>query len=123
MQFEVEGAQIKDLWAKIAQLQDIFEAEEECGCCGGASTRMVAREDQQGNKYYELRCLDCHATFSFGQRRQGGDLYPRRRDKDGNPLENHGWSKWEKTKTPAAAPAATSPNSQRSVRPISERPI
>ena len=107
MTFEVEGQQIKDIFERIAYLQDIFEAEEECGACGGASIRMVCRENE-GNRYYELKCLDCGAQFSFGQRRQGGDLFPRRRDREGNFLPDHGWVKFGKPKP------ADSQNSQKS---------
>jgi hypothetical protein len=94
---EVEGATIKDLFVQLANIQDIFEAEEECGLCGSNSIRMVTREND-GNKYHELRCLDCGAQFSFGQRKQGGDLFPRRKDKDGNWLSDRGWSKYSKAK-------------------------
>jgi hypothetical protein len=107
--FEVEGAQAKDIFERISHLQDIFESEMICGCCGGGAIRMVCRR-ADSNKYYELKCLDCSAQFSFGQLRQGGDLFPRRRDKDGNALPDHGWSKWEKPK-PQAAPAPSSRSS------------
>jgi hypothetical protein len=109
--FEVEGPLIKDLFESISKLQDIFEAEDECGCCGGGAIRMVCRT-ADSNKYYELKCTDCSAQFSFGQLRQGGDLFPRRRDKAGNCLPDHGWTKYDKAKAAAAAPAATPKNTQ-----------
>jgi hypothetical protein len=58
---------------------------------------MVCREND-GMRFHELKCLDCGAQFSFGQKRQGGDLFPRRRDSQGNYLPDHGWYKFEKTK-------------------------
>ena len=106
--FEVEGELIKDIFEKIAQLQDIFESEQECGLCGSDSTRLVAREND-GHKYHELRCLDCGGQFSFGQLRNGGDLFPRRKDKDGNWLPDHGWSKYD---AKAKAPTPPAPQQQ-----------
>ena len=112
--FEVEGSLVKDIFERVAALQDIFDAEEECGMCGSASIRMVFRETD-GNRYYELKCLDCGAAFAFGQRRQGGDLFPRRRDKDGNVLPDNGWSKWDRQKQFALTEP---PRSQKSARPV-----
>lgn len=110
---EVEGTTVKELFEKVAQLQDIFEAEEECGLCGSQSIRLVSREND-GNRYHELKCLDCGAAFSFGQRKKGGDLFPRRKDKDGNWLADRGWTKYDKAK----AFALSSPSSAKSEKAV-----
>lgn len=95
--FEVEGGSPKDLFENIANLQSVFEAEERCGLCDSPAIRFRVRE-AAGNKYYELFCVDCRARFSFGQHRQGGGLFPKRRDEAGNLLPSRGWARWEPAK-------------------------
>ena len=59
----------------------------------------VVREND-GNEFYELRCLDCGAKLAFGAHKKGGGLFPRRKDIDGEWLSDRGWQKWNpKTKT------------------------
>jgi hypothetical protein len=45
------------------------------------------------NDYYELVCRDCNAQFGFGQKKNGFDLFPKRKNDQGY-LPNRGWSKW-----------------------------
>ena len=40
--------------------------------------------------------MDCGATLAFGQHKKGGTLLPKRKDENGNWLENGGWHKWQK---------------------------
>lgn len=96
MTVELESEDQKELFSKLASVQEIF-AEEKCGLCGSTNLRFVTRE-VDGNKYYELRCADCGAILSFGQHKKGGTLFPKRKDDEGNYLPNKGWHKWEPSK-------------------------
>ncbi len=91
-QIEVDGKDAKDCFAQLAGAVEVF-GQTKCGCCGSDHCVPVVRENG-GNTYYEMRCTNCGATLGFGQRKQDGHLYPRRRDKEGNYLDNGGWLKW-----------------------------
>lgn len=101
VQIEVEGKDVKDVFAQVASSVEVF-GQQRCGCCNCDVVVPVVRENQ-GNTYYEMRCVNCGATLAFGQRKQDGHLYPRRRDKDGNYLDNGGWLKWAKANELRAA--------------------
>ena len=88
----------KELFAQLSAYQEVF-GESVCGKCGSDNLRFVVREND-GNEYYELRCLDCGAKLAFGVNKKGGTLFPRRKDAEGNWLPDRGWTKWNpKTKT------------------------
>ena len=88
----------KEIFTQLAKFQDVF-SETKCGKCGSENLRFVVREND-GNEYYELRCLDCGAKLAFGVMKKGGGLFPRRKDSDGNWLPDKGWTKWNpKTKS------------------------
>ena len=53
----------------------------------------------EDNDYYEMRCLSCGAALSYGQHKKGGTLFPKRKDENGNWLDNGGWQKWQKEKS------------------------
>ena len=42
--------------------------------------------------------MDCGAVLGFGQHKKGGTLFPKRKDADGNWLENRGWYKYKPPK-------------------------
>ena len=94
---EFEADSIREIWKQLSTFQEVF-GETTCGKCGSEDLRFVVREND-GNEYYELRCLDCGAKLSFGAMKKGGGLFPRRKDADGNWLPDRGWQKWNpKTK-------------------------
>ena len=82
-----------------------FLNEPKCGVCGNTEIVPHCRvvpdpADKKGKAtftYYELKCLrpGCWATLDIGQRKDGG-LYPKRKGKDGQMLENAGWRKYAK---------------------------
>ncbi len=94
LEFELEGAGQKEIFKELATIQEIF-AEEKCGLCGSTNLRFVVR-NVDSNDYYELRCADCGAVLAFGQHKKGGTLFPKRKDDEGNWLQNRGWHKWQK---------------------------
>lgn len=97
LEFELEGAGQKEIFKELAIIQEIF-AEEKCGLCGSTNLRFVVR-NVDGNDYYELRCNDCGAILAFGQHKKGGTLFPKRKDDEGNWLQNKGWHKWAPNQT------------------------
>ncbi len=89
--FEVEGETIKDLFQEIANLQEVFEADTTCGCCNSTNIKYNFRVADSFS-FYELKCQEekCGAAFSFGQNKNGVDLFPKRTS-DGAALPNRGW--------------------------------
>lgn len=122
LMFEVQGESAKDVFRELASIQEVFDSEQSCGCCGGKDLRFLARKVDDYD-FYELSCSnsECRARFAFGQAKKGGALFPKRKDEDGNWLPNRGWSKYEKPgeakavggarpSTPTAAPKQESRN-------------
>jgi hypothetical protein len=94
--FEVEGDP-KEIFTQLAAVQDVFGAAATgCGGCGCPDVYPVVRE-YDGNTYYEMRCTQCRCKLSFGQKRDGGGLFIRRKNKDGDWLPNNGWEDWKAT--------------------------
>lgn len=90
--FEVLGQQAKDIWAQIAQIQSLFEAEVECQLCKTRDLRYDHRITKNGGyNYYELVCRSCGGFFRFGQLKATLELFPRRKDEHGNWLPDGGW--------------------------------
>ena len=92
--FELEAEGQKEIFKELATIQEIF-SEEKCGVCGSTNIKFVVRS-VDGNDYYELRCNDCGAVLAFGQHKKGGTLFPKRKDDDGNYMQNKGWHKFVK---------------------------
>lgn len=92
---EVEESTVKDLFRKMEEASEIFSTESCCGCCNSENIAPCVRT-HDGNDYFEFKCHGCGATFSIGQRKVGGGLFPKYKDKDGNYLPNRGWAKWSR---------------------------
>jgi len=94
--FEVEGDSPKDLFSELASIQEIFDVHE-CGACHGPDVQFRVRKskNQQGKEieYYELQCRNhqCRARLTFGQNADHKGLFPKRKDGNGNWIENNGW--------------------------------
>ena len=65
-----ESETVRELWKQLATFQEVF-GETTCGKCGSENLRFVVREND-GNEYYELRCMDCGARLAFGANKKGG---------------------------------------------------
>lgn len=79
---------------RLSTLEEIF-GHTKCGKCGSENLKFNVRENG-GNKYYELVCQDCGAKLAFGVHKEGGSLFPKRKDSEGNYLKDKGWTKWNK---------------------------
>ena len=101
--FEVQAETVKALFKEIAGIQEVFDADTDCGCCKSSAIHFQARQVDNYD-FYELVCLDCRARFQFGQAKKGGALFPKRKDEDGKLLPNRGWSKFVPKGEAAAAP-------------------
>jgi Zn ribbon nucleic-acid-binding protein len=89
---EVEGADTKDCFTQLAGAIEVF-ANAQCGSCDSQNTMPQCRENG-GNHFYSMKCIDCGAELNYGQRRQDGGLFPKRKDKEGSYLPANGWTKW-----------------------------
>jgi hypothetical protein len=102
VQVEVEGKDVKDAFAQLATAVEVF-GQQHCGACSSEAVVPVVRT-KDGNTYYEMRCKECGATLAFGQKREGGALFPRRRDKDNEYLPNYGWVKYSRQQSDDGTP-------------------
>lgn len=99
--FEIQAEDVKTIFRQISEVQEVFDADATCGCCGSTNLRYMARKVDDYD-FYELSCKDCSARFAFGQAKKGGALFPKRKDEDGHWLPNRGWSKYQKPGEAAA---------------------
>lgn len=89
----------KDLFRQVSSLQEVCGADK-CGACQSENVNFCVRNAVDGKKtyeFFEMRCRECNARLSFGAHQEGGTLFPKRKDTDGNWLENSGWIKFKKT--------------------------
>lgn len=91
---EVEGKDVKDVFTQLNSAVEVF-GNSTCGACRSSSVVPMVRE-HQGNTYFEMKCTQCGSALSFGQRKADGQLYPKRKDKEGEYLEANGWVKFSK---------------------------
>ena len=93
---ELDAETQRDAFQQLSDFQEIFD-EVACGKCASENLRFVVRTVDD-NQFYEIRCMDCGARLEFGSMKQGGRLFPRRKDKEGNWLPDKGWVKWNAEK-------------------------
>lgn len=84
--FDIQGETVKDCFRKIAEAQEVFEADRACGLCGQPNIQCRVRIND-GNEFFELVCADCRGTLALGQTKDNMRLYPKRK---GRP-EHRGW--------------------------------
>ena len=102
--FEVTAETPKDLVAQIADIQEVFDAETACGICGSVNIRLSHRVVESYH-FYELAC-PCGGQFAFGQKKQGGALFPKRHGEAGELLPNGGWKQYRGLPAPGESPSA-----------------
>ena len=81
-------------------------SNNKCGVCGGEDVLPLMREvldpeDKKGKatfKYFEMRCQSkgCWARLALGQKKTDNQLFPKKKDDNGNYLPNGGWEKYVK---------------------------
>jgi len=98
-----EGESHAEIWEQLAQLEEAF-GESACGQCKSMDVRHVVRENESGDKFYELHCMHCYARLRMSVRKKGGAFYPRRKavENDASGLEagqwlpHYGWMRYNK---------------------------
>jgi hypothetical protein len=104
LEIELEGEKQKDLFAELAQADEVF-GESKCGWCGEGNLCFRVRNStaKQGkNKgktftYFEIVCRDCGCYLPMGQHNtDAGTLFPDRKIMNENgdlvyDRENRGW--------------------------------
>lgn len=96
--FELDVKGERDLFEQIAHIQEVFD--HVCGKCDSSNIKLVVREND-GNKFYEMRCKDCGAKLSFGSHKTGGTLFPKRKGDGDEWLPSGGWTKWDASQNKA----------------------
>lgn len=89
MEIEVEGKDTTACFDELARAAEVF-GQNRCGACDNTDIRLVTRE-AKGFTFREAFCCECKAALAFGVKKADGSLFPRRKDEDGNWLENNGW--------------------------------
>jgi len=87
---KVEGENIRELFKALAEVEEVFGAEDHCGKCGNRDIKIRFRSAKKGDGFYELFCPKCRAAFDFGKTQVGNHLWPKR---DG---ENGGWEVYQR---------------------------
>jgi len=94
---------IKQVFEQISEFDEVFANHTTCKATGSADVSFRVRT-VEGNKYYEVVANETGHKLAFGQTKEGGKLFPRRKDKEGNWLSDSGWVKWDpNTKTASTA--------------------
>ena len=93
---EVDAMSVKEAFQALSDYAEPFR-ETTCGLCQGTDVVPNFRESKEGYAFYEMQCSSCGARLEFGQTKEGGRLFPRRKDKEGNPLGSNGWYQWQAT--------------------------
>lgn len=95
---ELEGGTQKELFAAIAQAQEVFDADQACGMCEDQNLKFQVR-NIEGNAFYELACRGCGAKLEYGQHKDNRTLYPKRGE------ISRGWKKFQRPPDARAAAA------------------
>jgi len=89
---ELQADDVKGLFRAIAEVQEILDADSNCGACGSPAVRFRVRKVDKF-EYFELAC-ECGARLQFGQLQDGHGLFPKRRNERGEELPNRGWQRY-----------------------------
>lgn len=91
---EFEAKTQCELFEQFAEFGEVFGIQK-CEKCGKTDIKHVVRTVED-NPYYELRCNNnnCRAKLAFGKNKNGGTLFPKRKDGEGNWKPNNGWTTW-----------------------------
>lgn len=95
LRVECEG-DLKECFIELSSAAEVF-GQDTCGNCNSKNLVPSARE-HDGNQFFEMRCSNCGCCLGFGQRKQDGKLFPRRKGKDGEWLACNGWIDWRQAR-------------------------
>lgn len=97
--FEAEGVTTKEVFKELAVFQEIFQ---HANGPDGQGARLVVRtvtdpkNPKKEYEYFEMRSVtNPKLRLDFGQKNDGGDLFPKRKDSEGNWYPNDGWHEYK----------------------------
>lgn len=95
-----EAQNIKDAVKAMSQIQLVFEGNV-CGQCSAVA--FLEHRIAQGYEFYAKRCSnpECNAQLDLGQHREGGTLFVKLRDDQGNVIGRNGWYIYQHESKPA----------------------
>ncbi len=91
---EVDAQDVKEAFRGLANYLEVF-SESVCGVCQSTAIRPSHRTKDSFD-FYELICCQCGAALKLGQSKDQHRLFPKRKDENGNWLENGGWAKYNR---------------------------
>lgn len=94
---EFDSNDSKDAIVQMTVFAEIF-GEAQCGACRSQNVRPHHRK-AKGYDFYEMLCLECNSRLSFGQKKEDGSLFPKRKDEQGGYLPHNGWVKYQKAES------------------------
>lgn len=119
MTVTVEGRDQTSVFQQIANFQEIFETPTKNVVINGTQVdskdfRFQVRKNKDGDEFYEIVYAGSDRDlrgykFELGCTKDPkGGLFPKRKDKEGNWIENNGWTKWQGEKTDTESKPTTS---------------
>lgn len=112
---EHDASNPKEAFRLLAQTEEVF-GQRACGACKSVDIKFIARKSGKF-EFFELGCTKCGSRLSFGQHNDGdGTLFPRRKDDNGNYLDNNGWVKWEGKKETSDEPKSAASGKKTSTK-------
>jgi hypothetical protein len=93
MDLTVDGADTKAAFDELAKALEIF-GQTRCGACDSTDVTFRTRV-AQGNTYREAHCLECRSSLTFGLTKADLTMFPRRKTKSGEWIDNNGWVKYQ----------------------------
>lgn len=108
----IDGTDPKQAFKSLSFWQEYKKYCSECGRCGSKNVmprlrNTIAQSGQNKGKlfkYHEVQCGQCFARFSFGEKQDAGELYPKR---------DPGWQKFEKDGESHSDPSRSQGGQQR----------
>lgn len=99
---EAQGEDHAAVWEQLASLSEAF-GERACGKCNSEEIRHVVRENDGGDKFYELHCQKCRARLRMSVTKKDKRFFPKRKAgkddasglEEGKYLPNGGWMRFD----------------------------
>jgi hypothetical protein len=92
MDITVDGQDTKAAFDELSRAMEVF-GQDRCGACD--STDVVFRTRLAGgHTFREAHCRECRSVLSFGLTKADLTMFPRRKTKSGEWIDNNGWTKY-----------------------------
>ncbi len=103
----VQGETFTEAFEKMSMIEDVFEVPTDRDGKKTVDNFKLRTRTVEDNTYYELFDPKSKAKLALGQYKKPkeGWLFPKRKDADGNWLDNRGWIVWKPEDNKPAAKA------------------